>query len=354
MLQQMLNIKEQTTFNPVAAVETRATDIAGQSIAKRLQIIQDRNYRAGQEVGEQAGKLSGKRVDFNQALDNFGDGLKSLKIGYGFDADGNIKLDYKRSPIRNVEPVKGMLDNLVKELETAYKTDAESLHDMKLYIDEEIDFGKLKKGLQGKAENLMKTLRHDIDQTLDSNFPAYKKANDAYHETQTILDNFKSTTGRLTNDQVNIDFTSPQLASSIGTTIRRLTGNAQSRGKYAKLLKDLDKQVAKYGVNFDDDLALQAAFANDLDNMFGASAATSFRGDQGANAVAETLIDIKTSNSLGLLRRGLNTVSGKSPERITQDKFDAVRKLLQRQYGIYAETPKRSVEGADIYARDAN
>ena len=72
---------------------------------------------------------------------------------------------------------------------------------------------------------------------------------------------------------------------SMGTTMRRLSGNAESRAPLMDMLESIDSVSKKYGGKFDDDLYLLQFVANEMDDVLNVAAKTSIKGEMGAQAM---------------------------------------------------------------------
>ena len=153
-------------------------------------------------------------------------------------------------------------------------------------------FGRSKEGLSGKAERVLKGLRKDLDSVLDNTFPEYKAANDQFAQTKGALDAFQDSAGR----KVNLDSD-----KAIGTALRRLLSNTQSRASMMDAVDEIDKVAKATGAKFTDDITTQMLFADELDSVFGPTARTSLAGEskkafeaatRGRGGLVERAVDI--------------------------------------------------------------
>ena len=154
-----------------------------------------------------------------------------------------------------------------------------------------------------------------MDQVLDNNFPEYKKFNDTYAESISAMQNFQKVIG-------NINLTSDNALSAVGTRLRGLDSNAQYRIPLMDSVEELQRLGVKYGGNFDDNVANQVAFTLELDKVFGTRAEASLKG-QIAQVVAGVPTRGKTGNAIEFgklaLKQGPNT----------EAQFAAMRELLE-------------------------
>ena len=264
-----LAIMEQATGNKRFSMLNRTTDVAGESIIKRYKLIQRENLKAGRSLDRYARTvLKNKYVNFDQPVNNFNNALKDMGINFKDD----LTLDFSGSTIEELAGAERLLNLIVKRMRSPRDMTAFEVHKFKQFIDQQVTHGKMVDGLSGEAERVVKNLRRELDEVLDANFSGYDKANSKYAETINAMDNFRSSVGR------TIDLDSPQAITGVGTKLRALDSNIQSRGNLLASLDEMETIAKKYGADFDDDLINQAAFTIELDKIFGTKASTSLGG----------------------------------------------------------------------------
>ena len=82
---------------------------------------------------------------------------------------------------------------------------------------------KAGEGLSGRTERVLKQLRHDLDGSLDRQFPEYDQVNTRYSDTINALDELQKEAGR------KLNFESKGAEKQAGVLLRRLMGNTQGR-----------------------------------------------------------------------------------------------------------------------------
>lgn len=288
------------------AMENRPTDIAGDSLMQRVRVIQSANKTAGKELDVVAKNLKGEAVDFSPAINNFVNDLDNM----GVKIDENLKPDFIGSDIEGVKAAENVLSNIIKRMQTKKSPDAYDIHRMKKFIDEQVTYGKNAEGLAGKTEGVLKSLRRNLDEALDTSFPEYDRVNTAYAETIDALDTIQDVAGK------KMDLTGKNADKATGTLMRRLMSNAQSRVNLVDAIDKIEGTANKYSSyakpktidgklllpdasmtskGFTDDLLSQILFADELDSVFGSVARTSFAGQtarglkEGAAAVQRPL-----------------------------------------------------------------
>ena len=308
-----LEIMKDATEDKRFSMTNRTTDIAGESILDRYKLIRDVNKQAGEGIDDYAEKnLRGRAVDFAEPVQNFQDSLQ--KLGVKFNDD--LTLDFELSAIEDVAPAERILNQIVKRMRAPRQVTAYDVHNLKRFIDEQVSYGKATEGLTGRTINVIKDLRRQLDGILDNKFPEYDNLNTTYAETIQAMDDFSTAIGR------TIDPDSPSAASAIGTSLRGLGSNRQTRGRLVDSVAELNSLGNRYG-SFDDDVIAQTAFTIDLDRIFGTKADTSLSGVLGEAAAT---MPTSTGQFVGATARA----AGNKLRGVNQEKqFEAMRNLLK-------------------------
>lgn len=300
----------------------RSSDVIGESAMERFNTVAKANEQAGKQLDMVAGSLKGKKVDPTPAVQNFIDELDNLgvKVEYG-------KAVYKGSDIEGLKEPQRILDAVIKRM-TEVSDDANELHKLKRFIDENVAYGKAGEGLSGRAEGIVKGLRANIDELLDTSFPEYNQVNTQYAQTRNAIDNFSDLAG------TRFDPKSPNATKKIGTLARRILSNAQSRTDVLDSLDELQKVAQQYGGKFDDDIVTQTIFVNELERLFGTQAPTSLAGEvtKGVRQAQGVVERMKSSQGLFDLAlqagaEGLEKARGINEEGLTK----ALRQILSVQ-----------------------
>lgn len=297
----------------------RPSDVIGESVLDRFNIIQKANKTALSELDNVAKGLKGQKIDPTPAVQSFIDDLSDMGVSVQ-----NGQLNFKGSDLEGLDAPQKVLNNLVKRMREV-SDDGYELHRLKRYIDELVEYGKSGEGLSGRTENVMKGLRRNIDELLDTTSSAYNTTNTIYSETRNTIDDFISSAGSKFNPN------DKNASAKIGTLARRILSNAQSRTDIINILQKLQDVAEKYGGKFNDDIITQTVFVNDLERLFGTSAPTSpasevQKGFQRAGTIAG-----KFKNSTGIFDLALQA-TGEGIERARgineQNLIKAIRQLL--------------------------
>lgn len=312
-----MNLVQQGKNNPRFSVVNRASDVVGDSVLERFNVVRNANRRAGNQLDFVAKKLQGQPVDVSGAVDDF---VRALQDDLGVTLK-NGKPDFAGSTIEGLSGPQQFLSRLLGRMRNTRAPDAHDVHRMKKFIDEQVTFGKSAEGLGGKTEGVAKRLRRSLDELLDTNFPEYDAVNTQYADTVQALDAFQKAAGS------TIDLASENADKAVGTLARRLMSNAQSRVRLIDAIEGLQSTAKKYGGRFDDDVLTQALFVDELEQVFGPSARTSLQGEVGKAIESGA----EAAQPGGLTRLMIDKV-GQGAERLRgineENAFRAIRKVL--------------------------
>ena len=317
----MVDIMERGKANKLFAIKNRPSDVAGDSLMERFRVVSAANKTAGKELDDVAKALKGQQVDFNPSISSFIDDLDSIGVSFNKDLTPN----FKGSDIEGLAGPEAAISRIIKRMAGTKPPDAFELHRLKRFIDEQVTFGKSAEGLAGRTEFILKSLRRNLDGILDQNFPEYNRVNTTFSETIGALDALQDVAGK------KLNLTGPNADKAIGTLLRRLMSNAQSRIRLLDSVDEIEAVARKQGAIFNDDLLTQVLFVDELDAVFGPVARTSFQGQidqaikQGVGAV---------TTRAGALDAAL-TAAGKAAEKIRgideAGAFKAIKELLRGQ-----------------------
>lgn len=266
---QMVDKLEKGKKNALYSAKNRPADVAGDSLLRKVDFVKKNNSDAGKQLDVVAKRLKGKNVDVSSAVNTF---LKDAE-NMGVTFDDKLVPNFEGSNIETIAPARKLIKDLTSRIRRNENPDAFQSHEFKKFIDENVSFGKRKAGLGGKTESIAKKLRKNIDEVLDSEFPDYNEANTRYSDTIGVLDSLQDASGS------KVNLFGPNAEKAMGTVLRRLMSNTQSRVNLMDSIKDVEAVSRKYGGDFGDDILTQMLFADELDAMFGSPARTSFQGE---------------------------------------------------------------------------
>ncbi len=330
-LLEMVNIMERGKKNKLFAQENRPSDVAGNTLMSRFRSIVTANKNAGKQLNVVANSLKGKQIDSLPAVSSFVDDLESI----GVTLSNDLKPNFSGSDIEGVKGAENAIKQIVNRMKLTKVPDAHDVHRLKRFIDEQVTFGKKVEGLTGRTEGILKNLRRNLDQILDSTFPEYDRVNTIFAETIGAIDSLQDVAGK------KLNLTGPNADKAVGTLLRRIMGNAASRVRLLDSVGDIEAVAIKHG-GLDvpriegvsagkNDLLTQILFVDELDAVFGPVARTSFQGQldqalkQGVGAVTTRAgavdIALTAAGKVAERARGINEAGA----------FKAIKELLKEK-----------------------
>lgn len=309
--------------NAVYRAKYRPSDVVGDALVSRLNVVRETNRTAAKLLDGVARSLKGKPVDIRQPINTFIESLDEIGVKLRYDGK-EIKAVFDNSDIEGVVGAESFINKIIKRISNTRTPDAYDVHRVKRYIDESVSYGKRVEGLGGKADSIVKELRRNLDGVLDKQFSRYDKVNSVYSSTKEAMDVFQKASG------ASIDLTSKNTAKALGVLARRLVSNAQSRVKIMDAVEMLESTALKHKKNaFNDDLMTQVVFVDELERVFGSSASASFLGqiERGAGQLAA---DVAMGGKAGVvptaIKYGKDKVFSISPE----NQIEVMKRLLSR------------------------
>ena len=268
----MTNIMEKGVKDKLYATTNRPTDVVGQTLQERLKYVFSKNIEAGRSLDGVAKSLQGKNVDYTGPINNFINNLDGMGVKLKREGGGKIKAVFDGSDIEGLDGPQRVINRIVSRMSDTRPPDAYDLHRLKKYIDENVTYGGGGEGLKGKTENILKSLRRDVDSVLDKNFPKYDKVNTQYSDTIKAIDDLQDVAGS------KIDLRGENADKSIGQMARGVMSNNKSRVRLYETIGNVEDIAKKYGASFDDNFLMQSLYADELDRVFKPVARTSFQG----------------------------------------------------------------------------
>lgn len=322
----MLNLFKIGEKNERMRTLNRPSQILGDTVVSRIDFLDKANKSSGKAIDRIAQtRLRGQFVNYDPAINKFLDDLSKIGVKVELDANGVAKANLQGSRIEGDAGAEKLLNVVLRRFSKTEAPDALGVHDAKRYLDTQVEYGKrnLNNPLTATAENIVKGLRRNLNQTLGEKFPVYKAANEKYSDTIKALDDLQKAAG------TQIDFDSENANKALGVAMRKLTSNIGTRTNLIDALDQANSTSTKYGLKLDDDIINQVIFVNELDRMFGAAAQTSLKG-QVAEAM-ETGIEIARGGAarraLELLAEGAENLRGINKENAVK----AMEELLKRK-----------------------
>ncbi len=318
IMSKMVTILEKGKQNAQFAINNRPSDLVGESLMKRFNVIRETNKKAGNLIDRVAKSLKGKAVDVQPSVNNFINNLE--EIGVTFTDD--LKPIFIGSDIEGAIGAENVISNIVKRMRDTKSPDAFDAHRLKRFIDEQVTYGKSADGLTGKSVGIIKSLRRDLDSKLDDTFPRYNKVNTAYAETIDALDSFQDVAG------AKMNLTGENANKAVGTLMRRVMSNQQSRVRLLDAMDGIEGTAKKYGGKFNDDLLSQVLFVDELDKVFKPVARTSLQGQVGQ--AVDRAVAAQATGGVTAMVRGVGKVADKLNGINEDNALKSIRELLNK------------------------
>ena len=268
---EMLDVVQSGLTNAKKAALHRPGRVVGDTLMKRYKFVQDLNSKAGKAVGKAAKDLKGADVDTSVARIGFLDDLE--KQGIGIADDGS--LDFTLSAFEDIPGAQNLMNTIWKRLKVLDKSrDGLNIHRFKKFIDNQIDIGKRGNNpIVADAERVALGVRQNVNTALQEASPAYREANKIFSETIDPLKEFQRISGK------NFDPESSNANEFAGKIARRMLSNVQSREPLIDTIHAMEQIAVNNGAKFNDDIATQIMFVEQLEQAFGTFAPTGIQGE---------------------------------------------------------------------------
>lgn len=296
-------------------IDSRPSHVVGDSIGNRARAIATKNDQAGKRIGKIASTLKGRDVNIQNPINDFFGELDNLGVTFKKGDDGWVTPDFSRSKFSggNQKDMTVLINDLLNP-ETKFETS----HKLKQDIRKNINFDKLGPNrMDRESQGLLKKLSSGIDDALDNESSAYKKANETFSKTIDLKDKFQKMAGK------DIDLFDDTSKEALALKGRRISSNAQSGPEIKKALADSDLVLKDLGIEFKDNIQHLNFMVNRLDDLFKITPETSIQG------VIERGVDASFS-PVAAARQGLETLKG-AISASDAKKISALKELLRQE-----------------------
>ncbi len=251
----MIRIASDDNIFQVEPVNSRV----GKTFLTRLTDIRSSQQAAGKEIDRIAREsLSGKKVpQLSSAVSSFSDDLATRGVTVADDGS----LNFTGSDFEDLTGVQRILNTAWRRA-NELGDDALKGHQLKRFLDTQLDYGKTAEGVSGTAENLLKGLRSSVDEAIDTADSAYNLANTQYSKAIKARDVVQRLLGRDFNIEADL------AEARAGEVMQRVLGSSPSRALQA--LSDIERTAAELGYKYDDNVIAQIRFADMLEDITGA------------------------------------------------------------------------------------
>ena len=322
----MLALLKRGDIDATSKAINRASGIVGDTLATKIRHINDTRKQAGKDLDNIAKKdLNNLVVNLDPAVANMIRSLQEVRATIKYK-NGVPQVNLKNSDIQGDTKAESVINNALKNLSQKDKLDARSAHNTKKFIDTQVSYGKrnLANPLTREAENILKSLRRDINESIRGVSETYRKANDIYSETKTTLDNFRDAA-----KLKYFDLDSPAANEKLGTISRTITSNRNNRSEFIQSIEQADQIAKKYGLKNNDDIIKQVILVNELDRLFNLEGETAFKGliDKSLEAGK----DVTGSTLTGIALKAAEKANAKLKGDQRKKTIEAIEQLLKSQ-----------------------
>lgn len=310
----MIRIAQSDDIASVEPINSRV----GKTFLNRVKDIVKVQERAGKEIDQIAReRLTNSTIDdLTAQVDELSEALG--RRGVSVDEAG--ALDFADSDFEDLPGVQRLLNTVWKR---AQKLDNNGLkaHQLKRFIDEQLNYGKSAEGVGGASERIVKAFRAGIDGALDQSDEAYNIANTKYAKAISARERVQ----KLLGSDFSID--SELAEARAGEVMQRVLGSAPSRA--LQTLADVEKTAVELGNKYNDSVIAQIRFADMLEDVVGApNRSLAGQVQRATNRVAQIPEFIRqTVPFMDSANDTLQRAFTRTPEERLASLFDYIQKL---------------------------
>ena len=256
---EMLDIIETGSKNQIATMADRATDVVGESLAKRLSFLRGKRQALGKQLDDVVkNELANVQIDMGGVR-----GTLTKEIANKFDLDvvlnqkGGLDLDgLEKLPTKTRRQIKQINDILTAQTDTATITGRQA-HSLKKILDDFIDEGVSGADMSSKVKQSVSETRKFINNQLQTQSQRYANINNNIAKIINAEEPFKKFSKYRKWDEDN-------LKSVMGATVRNLSNDAPSSAALAQNIDMLDGVVKDFGLRLKDEPKAMILFNKDM------------------------------------------------------------------------------------------
>ena len=320
MLKQILLV-ERTKGDARAKALEGVADLAGDSLLRNVDFVKGNNKQAGIQLGRVASKFKDDKVNMIEPVNSF---FKSLDEKLGVTFNENRKPIFKGSDIETFPESRKLVNDLTLKINQSKSPTALDAHKFKRLIDKSVKYGKSDGKLDNDLENIAKSLRGDINDTLSFKYPEYKQANKQFSDSITVLDDLQDVAGQ------KLDFKGPNADKAAGVLIRSQLNNTGRRANLLTAIGELEGVAKKYGGDFGDDVLTLSIMADELESVFGSRTRTAIRNEARKGGV-DAAIDVSQMTIPGALAVGAKKLNKARQGINEKNQLKAIKALLKEK-----------------------
>lgn len=267
----MLDKFDASQSNDVFELTTKMSDDIGQSVTKRLNVLQGRRKSLGGKLDNLVEtKLSGLSVPLDEPISEFFGSLqKDFGVKLRMKQDGTFQLDkIGKTPLatKGLSPVKSMIEDtitLVNQKAKGGVANAKDAHKLKKLMDELANAQKAgEMGLSSNTHRRMLELRRGINQQIQEISPEYAKVNKDLGKTIEAMKPFSKyiKDGKTWDDAA--------VGDVVGAAMKNLGTDSATSSALRTDIAQLEGLVRDIGLKFPDDPRALVAFKNTVEDYF--------------------------------------------------------------------------------------
>jgi len=293
---EMLDIIETGSKNQIATMADRATDVVGESLAKRLSFLRGKRQSLGKQLDDVVkNELNDVTVDMGGVR-----GTLTKEIANKFDLDvvlnqkGGLDLEgLEKLPVKTRGQIKQINDILTAQTDTATITGRQA-HSLKKILDDFIDEGVSGADMSSKVKQSVSETRKFINNQLQTKSKRYADINNNIAKIINAEEPFKKFSKYRKWDSDN-------LRSVMGATVRNLSSDAPSSAALAQNIDMLDGIVRDFGLRLKDEPKAMILFNKDMKKFmsFTPEDAAKYSGGKFAKGMADLGASSAVGNTFG-------------------------------------------------------
>jgi len=326
----MLDIIEKGKTNSAFADKYRPGDILGETLKENIDHLVDVNAKHRLRLDHYVKtQLKGKPVAVDDALQSFASQLDELGVTLNQSKSGKITPDFDGALKLNTndrKPIREAIRKISRVIESGRPT-ADVVHDLKRALDNEIPWDAASQ-MTTEGKGLLKSLRHDLNETLRETFDQYKEINKVLEDTTKTLKDMAKAAGTKYNPE------SAKAGAYLGQELRKLSTNYNSRIPLTDAIEQVETMARKYGLQSEKSVTRQATAVNMLEDLFGPSASRGFRAEiqKGTrDGIAESAKRGLKGDQSHFVDKAIDVVHGVTSNASEAGQFKVLKQLLSRQ-----------------------
>ena len=252
----------------------RPTDVIGDRLDSRLRHIKGETKKARIRLNEIAAtQLKGMPIDSERVVNNFKKSLDDLDVG--IDDGLNPEINFKGSIISKDKGSQALINDARDLLAEDVVVDGLRAHKLKRQLDSLIDFKRSESfmGLPESGRRTLMGLRSELNNVLRDASPSYRDVNDTLSSGIRAIEDVEKAMGP------SIDIFAPGGVSAMGQDLRGMISNNKSRVRLTNAIDGADRVAKEMGGKYGDDLGQLVSAANALEDVHGAIAKGSLKGN---------------------------------------------------------------------------